>query len=185
VRYEFDEAKEWMTIIVDIKKNINLKYIKFKIDDKGKWEDIPKNELKFTQYVWRIHGAHKLIVEYKIGNKIETIEKPFSIEHGWISYGQQLDDIVVLPDDGSETNNSMVPIDIYLHKRIGDIEEIQVLLDGKKIKPEISDYSFGKVAEYIPEEPYQNGKHSVLVKVKTTAGKKIEKRIEFEIKPSK
>jgi len=183
VHYKLDEAKEWMTISAIVKTGIELEYIKYRIDVKGQWKDIPQQELMVRKYVWRNVGRHKLIVEYKTGGITDTIITPFRIKRDRRSYGEQLEDIVIMPEDGMELNNSMVSIRIYLHKRLGTIDSLQVFLDEQEIQTLLSDYAWGKVAGYIPETPYAVGKHSVQVKVKNNQGKEFEKSSTFEIKP--
>jgi hypothetical protein len=121
-------------------------------------------------------------VEYKTANETATIVKPFSIEQEDRSFGEQMEDIVFYPEDGDEVESPMSTLNIYFHQRLGNIKEFHVFLDGKEIKAEISPYSFGKVATYIPEQPYQIGKHSLQVKLINSEGKETEKSIEFEIK---
>jgi len=190
VRYELDDAKEWLTIIADVKEGANVEYIRFKVvSDRYKkqdWEYIPKDSLKARKYVWRyVWFKNDLIVEYKTAKENKTIVKSFRIDRDRVSYGKQVEDIATYPVDKSVLNNPAVSIQAYMHKRIGAIKEIHIWLDGQEIKTELSDYNWGKVATYIPEKLYAIGMHLVMIKVKTDDGKEIEKSIEFEIKSIK
>jgi len=182
IHSELDGEKEWLNIKLDIKKDTCVEYIRYKIDKKGRWEDIPKDQRIFRKYVHRIHGNHELIVEYKTTNEQNTIVIPFSIEQEERSFGEQMEDIAFFPQDGDEVENSMATINIFFHKRLGEIKETEIFLDGEEIKPEFSPYSFGMVAIYIPEKPFKSGKHSVLVKIIGPDGQETEKFMEFEIK---